>query len=241
MSFQSLAQPAPVVEEAKAQAPDVSKAVKVQAAEVVEEPTIAAAPIVSGAVTGDYQKFAPKAPESKPSALSVAELKKQGTEFESEAGVIKGGVEKDILKRCLPLFFDERDFVSYGEVRRYIFVRGSFIFVYGQKSDPTPLYVIEISDYKAKIENPKKPDKYSFTISPQAGTNTSESYFTTVLLKDKKSKKQAYQFTFDTRNDKSVIKRFMDVLSLNAKKFEGQVVSASVVDDKLEGKKPPSN
>lgn len=235
-AFQDLASPAPIVEEAKVQAAEESGAVKVEAAEVVEEPTIEAAPAVSGAITGDYKKFAPKVEPTKPSLLSVAELKKQGTEFESEAGVIKGGVEKDTLKRFLPLFFDERDFVSYGEVRRYIFVRGAFIFVYGEKNDPTPLYVVDISNFKATIENPKKPDKYSFTISPQAGTNKSESYFTTVLLKDKKSKKQAYQFTFDTRNDKSLIKRFMDVLSLNAQKFQGKVVSASVVEDKMGGK-----
>lgn len=233
MSYQGLAQPAPIVDEAKAHAPDVSTSVKVEAAEVVEEPNIDAAPVVSDAIVGDYQKFAPKVATETACVLSVAELKKQGTEFESEAGVIKGGVKKDILKKILPFFFDERDFVSYGEVRRFLFVRGHCIFVYGQQSDPRPLYLIEIKNYRAEIENPAKPDKYSFTISPQAGTNTSGSYFTTVLLKDKKSGKQSYQITFDTRNDKSLIKRFMDVLSVNAKQYEGQVISASVVDEKV--------
>ncbi len=236
MSYQGLAQPAPVVGEAKAQAPDVSRAVKVQAAEVVEEPNIDAAPVVSGAVAGDDRKFAPKMAPQKASVLSVAELKKEGTEFESEAGVIKGGVKKDILKKVLPFFFDERDFVSYGEVRRYIFVRGPYIFVYGEKSDPKPLYVIEIQQLRAVIENPAKPDKYSFTISPQAGTNVSDSSFVTILLKDKHSGKQLYQITFDTRNDKSLTKRFMDVLSTNAKHYGGQVITATVVDEKTKKK-----
>jgi len=236
MSYQGLAQPAPAVGEAKAQAPDVSRAVKVQAAEVVEEPTIAAAPVVSGAVAGEERNFAPKIPPQKASLLSVAELKKEGTEFESEAGVIKGGVKKDILKKVLPFFFDERDFVSYGEVRRYIFVRGPYIFVYCEKSDPKPLYVIEIQKLRAMIEDPANPDKYSFTISPQAGTNTSDSSFVTVLLKDKHSKKQLFQITFDTRTNKSLIKRFMDVLSTNAKQYGGQVITATVVDEKMEKK-----
>mmetsp|Transcript_3499 Transcript_3499/g.8336 ORF Transcript_3499/g.8336 Transcript_3499/m.8336 type:complete len:185 (-) Transcript_3499:277-831(-) len=138
MSYQGLAKPAPYVGTAKAQAADVSKSVKVEAAEVVEEPNIDAAPVVSGAVVGDDLKFAPKAVPEKASVLSVAELKKQGSEFESEAAVIKGRATKDILKRCLPFFYDERDFLAFGEVRRYIFVRGHCIFVYGQKNGSEP-------------------------------------------------------------------------------------------------------
>lgn len=236
MSYQGLAKPAPYVGTAKAQAADVSKSVKVEAAEVVEEPNIDAAPVVSGAVVGDDLKFAPKAVPGKASVLSVAELKKQGNEFESEAAVIKGRATKDILKRCLPFFYDERDFLAFGEVRRYIFVRGHCIFVYGQKTDPNPLYVIEIQKLRAEIENPAKQDKYSFTISPQAGTNISGSYFTTILLKDKHTGKQLYQITFDTRDDKSLVKRFMDIMSVNAKQYERQVISASVVDEKMEKK-----
>jgi len=235
-AFQDLAQPAPTVGEAKAQAPIVSKSVVVEAAEISEEPNIEAAPVVSGAVVGDYQKFAPKITPQQASILSVAELKKQGTDFESEAGVIKGYVKKDILKRLLPFFYDERDFVSYGEVRRYVFVRGNCMFIYADKSDPRPLYVIELHKFRAEIENPNKPDKFSFTISPQAGTNMPPSYYSTVLLKEKHSTKQSYQLTFDTRNDKSLIKRFMDVMTINSKHYGGQVISASVVDEKMEKK-----
>jgi hypothetical protein len=235
-AFKELAQPAPTVGEAKAQAPSVSKSVIVEAADISEEPKIEAAPAVSGAVVGDYQKFAPKITPQQASILSVAELKKQGTDFEGEAGVIKGCVKKDIMKKILPFFYDERDFVSYGEVRRYVFVRGNCMFIYADKSDPRPLYVIEMHKFMAEIENPIKPDKYSFTISPQAGTNMPGSYFTTVLLKDKHSKKQSYQITFDTRNDKSLIKRFMDVMTINCKQYGGQVISASLVDEKMEKK-----
>jgi len=171
----------------------------------------------------------------------VSELKKEGTDFESEAGVIKGGVKKDFLKRCLPYFFDERDFVSYGEVRRFLSVKCNCIFIYGEKSDPRPLYVIELHKFRAEIEDPLKPDEHSFTISPQVGTNMPRSYFTTVLLKDKHSGKQSYQITFDTSNDKSLIKKFMDVLRINAKHYGDQVVSASVVDPKMENKSLSKN
>mmetsp|Transcript_25099 Transcript_25099/g.58821 ORF Transcript_25099/g.58821 Transcript_25099/m.58821 type:complete len:239 (+) Transcript_25099:90-806(+) len=238
MSYQGLAQPAPTVDEAKALAPRESKAVIVEAAkdEVEETHTVEAAPVVSEAVVGDYQKFAPGIAPPQASALSVEELRKKGADFESEAGVIKGGVKKDILKRLLPFFFDERDFLSYGEIRRYVFVRGNFIFVYGGKSDPRPLYAIELPNYRAVIEDPAKPDKYSYTVSPQAGTNLPPSYLTTVLLKDKHTGKQSYQITFDTQNDKSVMKRFMDVFRVNAKHYAGEIVTASVIHKKVEKK-----
>ena len=237
MPYQELAQPAPTVGVAKAEAPQESKSVKVEAAHIAKEPHIKAAPTVSEAVVGDYQKFAPKIPPEKASILSVDELKKYGSEFESEAGVIKGCVKKDMLKKVLPFFFDERDFVSYGEVRRYIFLRRNCIFVYGEKSDPSPLYVIEIERFRAEIEDPRKPDKHSFSISPQAGSKTaSGSCYTTVLLKDKYTGKQEYQITFDTEKDKSLTKRFMDALSINAKRYGGEVINASVVDSKSEKK-----
>eukprot|EP00536_Pseudo-nitzschia_multiseries_P002007 jgi/Psemu1/294657/fgenesh1_pm.26_\ len=230
----ALAQPAPIVEEAAAEAPTVSKSVKVKPAKIVAEPKIQAAPRVSGAVLNDHQKFAPKIPPQKSSSLSVAELKKQGTDFEGEAAVIQGRVKKDILKKMLPFIYDERDYVSYGEVRRYVFVKGNFIFIFGDKIDPKPLYVIELGSISAEIEDVDNPHKHSYSISPQPGTNKPGSHFVTVLLKDKLSGKQVYQMTFDTRIDKSFTKKFMDVLRSNAKHYGGDIASAYVVDAKTE-------
>ena len=49
--------------------------------------------------------------------MSVAALRgDSGADFEGNAAVLRGAPKKDILKRFLPLFFDERDFVAYGEV-----------------------------------------------------------------------------------------------------------------------------
>lgn len=233
-----LAQPAPIVEEALAEAPKESDRVKVKPAEIQERPEPKSALVVAPATT-DYNKFAPKTSTQEASSLSVAVLKKQGTDFESEAAVIKGCVEKIALRRWLPMIYDERDFVSYGEVRRYVFVKGNCIFVYGQKYDPKPLFVIQLESIRAEIEDPNKPHKNSYSISPQAGTkNLPSSNMVTVLLMDKNSidknskgyGKQLYQITFDNRNDKSVVKRFMDILRTNAKHYGGEVVSASVVE-----------
>ncbi|MGK3755997.1 MAG: hypothetical protein ACI8RD_008307, partial [Bacillariaceae sp.] len=164
-----LAQPAPIVEEALAEAPKESDRVKVKPAEIQERPEPKSALVVAPATT-DYNKFAPKTSTQEASSLSVAVLKKQGTDFESEAAVIKGCVEKIALRRWLPMIYDERDFVSYGEVRRYVFVKGNCIFVYGQKYDPKPLFVIQLESIRAEIEDPNKPHKNSYSISPQAGT-----------------------------------------------------------------------
>ena len=241
MPFQELAQPAPTVDEAKAQAAIVSKSVVVSPAEIVEEPKIEAAPVVSGAVLDEHQNFAPKAPLQTASLLSVAELKKQGADFEGEAALIKGRVKKDVLKKYLPFFFDERDFVSYGESRRFLFVKGNCIFVYTEKIDPQPLYVIEVDTIRAEIEDPMKPDKHSFTISPQVGTNMTGTNYVTVLLKDKNSGKQSYQATFDTTHDKSLVERFVDALNVKTKYNGGKVAMASVIDDKMERKKISKN
>jgi len=225
MSFQELAQPAPIVDEATAQAPQESENIVVRPAEISASPETKSPSIVAPATT-DYNKFAPKIAHQEASTLSVSALKQQGTDFESEAAVIKGCVKKDFLKRILPYFYDERDFVSYGEVLRYVFIKGNCIFVYGQKSDPKPLFVIQLEKIRAQIEDSKQPHKNSYTISPQAGNNMTSSNLVTVLLMDgySKSGKQLYQITFDISTDKSVVKRFMDILRTNAEYYGSEVV-----------------
>jgi hypothetical protein len=144
-------------------------------------------------------------------------------------------VEKNFLKRWLPLLYEERDFIAMGEVNRFVFVKGNCIFVYGQQTDPSPLYVIQLETVIAMKEDANKPDKYSYTISPRVNTNEARENLVTILLKDRKTGKQAYQVTFDTTDDKSVAKRFLDVLSQNTKHYGGEVVTASVIRAKTVG------
>lgn len=216
-----LAQPAPIVDEAYAKPALQSGSVVAEPAKITKPPEPDAATIVAAATT-DYNKYAPKISKQEASNISVSVLKKNGFDFESEAAVIKGCVKKNLLRRWLPSIYDERDFVSYGEVVRFIFLRGNCLFIYGQKSDPKPLFVIEISEVRAEIENPKTPHTNSYTISPQHGNNMTGLDFVTVLLLDKAltSTNQLYQITFDASSDKSIAQKFVHKLQTNSKYFE---------------------
>lgn len=153
-----------------------------------------------------------------------------------QAAVIKGGVQRNFLRRALPVFFDERDFVSMGEVMRFILVKGNCLFVFGQETDPSPLYAVQLETLRVLQEDPRKPDKESFTISPRIDSNEARKELVTILLKDKTTGKQRYQITFDTKEDKSLAKRFLDVLDTNARHYGGEVVLASVLRAKQAGK-----
>lgn len=146
--------------------------------------------------------------------------------------MIKGRVERNFLRRWFPCVYDERDFVAFGEVARFLFVKGNCIFVYGQETDPNPLYAIQLESVVAMQEDPKNPDADSFTISPRINTNEARENLVTVLLKDRTTRKQSYQITFDTSKDNGVAKRFIDVLAVNAKHYGGEVITASVVQSK---------
>lgn len=123
--------------------------------------------------------------------------------FEASAGVIVGPADKNFFQKLVkPVrIFNERAFVSYGEIRRYIAMVNANLLVYAEKSDPTPLYTIPISDLIASKEDPNRPDFYSHTVSPEANVGLPFSKKTrgcldTVLLRDS-SMKIVYQIVFD--------------------------------------------
>lgn len=122
--------------------------------------------------------------------------------FESHAAVIVGAVEKTTCQRMIPCLFDERSFLSYGEVKRYILIIGQgVIFVYTDITDPSPLYTISLSELVPNVDDRDSPDFYSHTISPEANTglpfeNKSKESLDTVLLKDGNGKIE-FQFAFD--------------------------------------------
>ena len=120
--------------------------------------------------------------------------------FEAPAAVIIGQAEKSICQRMIPLLFDERSFLSYGECKRYILITNGTIFVYADITDPSPLYTIELAYLIPKEEDSNNPEFYSHTISPEANTglpfqNKSKESLSTVLLK--KGKAIEFQFAFD--------------------------------------------
>jgi len=149
-----------------------------------------------------------------PRALPTKLLRSNGggSDMESYAAVIRGRAQKNFLQICLPCLYDERDFVAYGEVKYYVMVLGGLCYVYISETDPSPLYAIELDRYRAVMEDPRKPEKGSYTISPQPNTNLPRDTMKTVLLKDKKSNKQAFQFTFDTARQADLDKMFYDLV-----------------------------
>jgi hypothetical protein len=162
--------------------------------------------------------------------------------FESYAAVIQGTPSKNILRICMPCVFDERDFVSYGETRKYIFVttRGS-CFIYGDIIDPKPLYSIDLLEYVALREDPDNPDPNSFTISPVTNTNKPRDEMVTILLKAKADLKQSYQFTFDTTDDSSLpigfLSLFDDTDTLDIMQQPGSHADSSTVSNGKNSKK----
>lgn len=119
-----------------------------------------------------------------------------------------------------------------------MFVKGNSIFVYGDSTDPCPLYAIPMETVVATQEDPNNPDKDSFTISPRGYSKGPREGLVTVLLKDNLTGKLAYQVTFDTASDRGLAKRFLDTVWRNTKYYSGEV-SASVVRDDATDKVVP--
>ena len=223
-----LAQPAPKIE-----ALSVEKAPKVEpattdSAQVVEPATVEQAQAVLPALLFDPKRDVPQAKEvTKEKGISVKALRgTTGADFESVVALLRGAPKKNFLKKALPLFFDERDFVSFGEVKRFVVIKGDSCFVFTEDTEIQPLYAIPLDEVRPVMEDPKKPDKNSVTISPTSA-NTKNADLVTVLLKYHNGS-QAYQFTFNTSKDRSVAKRFYDTVQ-NASKAKSKTVTASIL------------
>mmetsp|Transcript_16902 Transcript_16902/g.48819 ORF Transcript_16902/g.48819 Transcript_16902/m.48819 type:complete len:148 (-) Transcript_16902:1953-2396(-) len=110
----------------------------------------------------------------------------------------------------MPCIFDERDFVAFGEVLRFVIVKGSNCFVFGGETDASPLYSIPLEELLPKMEDRENPEGTSLTISPSFN-NISKDDISTVLLKYP-SGRIAYQFTFNTKEDSTVAERFFSLV-----------------------------
>lgn len=161
----------------------------------------------------------------------MAELSgSSGSDFESHAAVLRGSPKKNLLQVWLPFIFDERDFVSFGEVLRFVLIKGNCCFVFADKESQAPIYAIPLEEVTARLEDPNHPDALSFTISPTPQKRyqcQTKKAFVTVLLKYRNDGSHAYQFTFDTSNDPSTAKRFCDMIEKSVK-TKNRTVTASV-------------
>ncbi len=131
--------------------------------------------------------------------------------FEGYAAVIIGPVQKNLCERALKCIYDERSFLSYGEVKRYIvIIKGSnTIFVYADADMPSPMYTIPLDNLQLEKEDTQHPHFFSHTISPEANAgvlgepfsnNKSKASLDTVLFLDDRGK-IAYQLAFDNSEE----------------------------------------
>lgn len=120
---------------------------------------------------------------------------------------------------------------------RYVLIKGDCCFVFTEQDDSAPIYAIPLDEVYPMLEDPKRPDKGSVTISPTVNANMSKDELVTVLFKYRKDGSQAYQFTFNTHSDKSLAKRFLDAVERGSsgKNTKGGPVTASVMNAKNVG------
>jgi hypothetical protein len=241
----NLASPAPQVEPATAEkAAKVGPATADQAMETEAATASPALPVASPTTVEDPLRFAKSSPEA-PSPLSVKELRGgSGSDFESYAAVLRGAPTKNVLQRLLPCMYGDRDFVTYGEVKKYLLVKGGAVcFVFGTETDLQPYYAIQLDEVYPIQEDPQQPDPCSITVSPVTGTNLPRTEMVTILLKYKSNQKQAFQVTFDTKNDPELARRFYQIAQAAGEKCshgdednKGDPVSASVQKAVMAGK-----
>ena len=208
-------EPAPKVEAAKASAakpraaPDVETAVssgtaKVDCAPAVE-PGFAEPPTERGSLVQSVAAAAtPNTPSSSDKQCQKLDVESMRATnrviFEAPAAVVVGGVDRNVCEKIFPCVA-ERSFISYGEVKRYILIMDTNIFVYTEATDPSPLYTVPFVNLVTFEEDRSKPDFYSHTISPEANVglpfeNQSKASLKTLILKDRWGS-IAFQFAFD--------------------------------------------
>lgn len=235
----NLASPAPIVEEAVAEKSAYADAAIADRSQQSEQIHVDAPPVVDPALPyDDPMRYAPAIVRTaalvKANKISAQMLRgTTGSDFESEAAICRGAAEKNFLKKWLPLVFDERDFATYGELKKFCLMKEGCIFVFASESDPNPLWALPLDDIVATIEDRDNPDTSSITISPEPITNKQRKNYVTVLLKFRSSKKEkGYQFTFDTEKDPTRAQRFVDALSKSQVRPSTSQISASAVHAK---------
>lgn len=256
-SSEYYATPAPQVEEATVDRLDdrnVEPAVAPPAEFPSEPVTVDPCAAVEPATT-DYDKHYNKDHTLQyfPGQLPTRQLRgATGADLESYAAVIRGAAPKNFLQRLwwpLSLLFDERDFLTYGEVKSYVLVKDGLCYIYVSETDPSPLYAIELDAFVAVWEDRDHPEWRSYTVSPMPNTNMSPPSFQTILLFEKKNKKKqkksigdrarthAFQFTFDTaQGDPNVAQLFFELVNQtdDSKKKREQKTSGGMSEKKNE-------
>eukprot|EP00591_Stephanopyxis_turris_P002911 CAMPEP_0195527242 /NCGR_PEP_ID=MMETSP0794_2-20130614/28773_1 /TAXON_ID=515487 /ORGANISM="Stephanopyxis turris, Strain CCMP 815" /LENGTH=275 /DNA_ID=CAMNT_0040658109 /DNA_START=110 /DNA_END=937 /DNA_ORIENTATION=- len=145
----------------------------------------------------------------------------RGADFEGYCGILRAAAKHSLIQLLGNCCMKERDFVAYGEVRRFALLKDTFCFVFEDEDGTSPLYAIPMSNLSAVVEDESDPHPSSNTISPSGVSHGPVGAYETVLL-FKDGNKLEYQFTFDVRKDGGMAKRFANAVQNYNKNGEGQ-------------------
>lgn len=163
--------------------------------------------------------------------------------FEGYAAVLPA-VKKQLYQKILPFLY-ERNFIPYGEARRFLVIKHDICFVFLDDVSTSPLFTFSVDNLVPKIEDVKNPDPNSTTISPIASSkyNASGDTYTTILLRvreeNKRHTKLAYQVSFEKRNDSSedTVQNFLQMFKSTSNYEKTDVVAVAVTKSDIEKKR----
>ena len=191
-----LAAAAPRVEPAVAEAATYEAEATADAVQFVEAATCEDAPRVEAATT-------PTAAVAR-AGDTTTRTQHASASFAGYAAVLSGAPPKSFLQKLLSCC--ERDFVAFGEVKRYLVIEDGLLLIYGDSSDPKPLDSISLRGLTLVHEDPRRPHPQSTTISPTPNTNRPRESLCTFLLF--RGRQLVRQVTIETQDDAARAERF---------------------------------
>jgi hypothetical protein len=170
-------------------------------------------PVVEPATTANPELAPPPKFSIPPLSVEGLRMAPGINHFESDVAILPRAPNKNLIQIVFPCCYDDRNFVTYGEAKKYCFIKDTVCYVYNEKTDPMPLYQFSFSkNIYAAMEDRYHPHRYSTTISPEPDTNLPREEMKTVLILvvgSSGTNPLLYQFTFDTSNDITIADRFL--------------------------------
>ena len=108
-------------------------------------------------------------------------------------------------------------------MKRLVIVKGKNCFIFVDEYASTPINAFPLEGLYAELENRKKPDKKSVTVSPEGKNSLSSSSLSTILLRSVSTEKIAYQISFDMKGDKTIVDKFLEASASSLSYIDGKV------------------
>merc|ERR1711862_843328 len=181
MTNLELATPAPQVEQARAfaapkvdsvqyaatPAPNIEEVNNVLSAIPVKAPRLEPSPPISNIHDNDDEDYDVRLEKNdikntrnnnNNSSLSASEIIKHSS-FNAYAAIYAPTKKKKrypwFIRQVLLQINDDRNFISYGEIKRFLIIHEKICYVYLEKISQKPLYIIPLEKYKYVLEEKK--------------------------------------------------------------------------------------